>query len=110
MIKYDIQIVIVDDSKTKNCDVNCGVDWSSVEAITLANQRIKARFGDSVQLEYINLSQPVTGHNALELKQRIRNENLSLPLLVINGGTRISGQFDIRMLLDAIDAEMEIKP
>ena len=34
---------------------------------------------------------------------------LSLPLLLINGELRISGEFDIRMLLDAIDTKMEIK-
>jgi len=35
---------------------------------------------------------------------------LPLPLLIINGEPRIPGQFDIRLLLDAIDAEIEIKP
>ena len=107
LIKHDIQIIIVDDSKGKKCDASCGVDWSSVEAVTLAKQRIKDRFGDRVQLEYIDLSKSTNGHRALELNQRIKG--LPLPLLVINGEPRISGQFDIRMLLDAIDAEIEIK-
>jgi hypothetical protein len=35
---------------------------------------------------------------------------LPLPLLIINGEPRISGQFDIRFLLYAIDTEIEIKP
>ena len=106
MIKHDIQIVILDDSKGEKCEVNCGVDWSSDEAITLAKQRIKDRFGDSARLEYIDLSKPVNDR-ALELSQRFKD--LPLPLLVINGKPRISGQFDIRLLLDAIDAEIEIK-
>lgn len=110
LIKQAIQIVIIDDSKVKQCDVNCGVDWSSAEAVTLVNQRIKDRFGDDVRLKYLDLSKPVTDERALELQQKIRNGDLSLPLLVINGAPRISGQFDIRMLLDAIDAEIEIKP
>jgi len=104
--KPDIQIIIVDDSKVKKCEANCGVDWSSVETITLANQRIKDRFGERAQLRYIDLSKPVSDR-ALELNQRIKD--LPLPLLVINGAPRISGQFDIRLLLDAIDAEIEIK-
>jgi len=110
LIRHAIKITIVDDSKGEKCNAHCGVDWSSAEAIALASQRIKDRFGDKIQLEYLDLSKPMTNHHSLELNQRIRNKNLSLPLLLINGEPRISGQFDIRQLLDAIDAEMEIKP
>ncbi len=106
MSKPDIQAVIIDDSKGERCDIDCGTDWSSAEAITLAKQRIKDRFGDRVQLDYIDLSKPVSDR-VLELDQRIKD--LPLPSLVINGESRISGQFDIRLLLDAIDAEIEIK-
>ncbi len=109
LIKHIIQITIVDDSAGEKCDAHCGVDWSSVEALALANQRIKDRFGDRIQLEYLDLSKPMASHHALELNQEVRNKNLSLPLLLINGEPRISGQFDIRLLLDAIEAEVEIK-
>ena len=109
MTEHTIQITIVDDSKGEKCDAHCGVDWSSIEAIALASQRIKDRFGDKIQLEYLDLSEPVANHRALELRQGVRNKNLSLPLLLINGEPRISGQFDIRLLLDAVEAEMEIK-
>ena len=84
------------------------MDWSAAEVIALADQQVKARFGDRVQLEYLDLSKPVTGHRVLEWQQRVRNGNLPLPLLVINGELRISGQFDMRLLLDAIDADIEI--
>ncbi len=110
LARHTIQITIVDDSKGEKCDAHCGADWSSAEAIALANERIKDRFGDGIKLEYLDLSAPLTAHHALELNRQIRNRNLSLPLLVIDGQPRISGQFDIRLLLDAIDAEMEIKP
>ena len=105
-----MQIVIVDDSKIKICGANCGVEWSLAEAITLARQRVKERFGDKVKLEYIDLPNSSPEHRASELKQRVKDGNLSLPLLLINGKMRVSGQFDIRMLLDAIDAEIEITP
>ena len=108
VIKHNIQAIIIDDSKGEKCDAHCGVDWSSVEAITLSSQRIKDRFGDKIQLEYIDLSKPITNRHALELIQGIKNKNLSLPLLLINGEPRISGQFDIRLLLDAINAELEL--
>ncbi|MFC1916735.1 hypothetical protein ACFLX1_01200 [Chloroflexota bacterium] len=109
MIKNIIQITIVADSRGEQCDAHCGLDWSSVEVITLANQRTKDRFGDKIQLEYVDLSKPTANHRYLELSQEVRNRNLPLPLLFINSEPRISGQFDIRQLLDAIDAEMEIK-
>ena len=107
-MKQSILVIIADDSMGEKCDVHCGMDWSSGETISLATKRIKDRFGDRIQLEYLDLSKPVTNHHALELRQGIKNKNLSLPLLVINGQPRISGQFDIHQLLDAIDAEVEI--
>ena len=109
LVKYGIQITIVYDSKAEQCEAHCGLDWSSAEAMALASQRIRDKFGERIQLEYLDLSQSVVDYLASELHQRIRHKNLSLPLLMIDGEPRISGQFDIRQLLDAIDAEMEIK-
>ena len=109
LVRYTTQITIVDDSKGEKCDAHCGVDWSSAEAISLASQRIKERFGNKVKLDSLELSKPTTNHRTLELSKEIKDKNLPLPLLLINGQPRISGQFDIRLLLDAIDAEMEIK-
>lgn len=109
MIKHTIEIVIMDDSKSEKCDAHCGVDWSSAEAIAQARQQIKERFGEGIQLEYLDLAKAATNHPALELNQAIRNRNLSLPILLINGEPRISGEFDIRLLLDVIDTEREIK-
>ncbi len=109
VIQHTMRVTIVDDSKGEKCDAHCGVDWSSVEAITLASQRIKDRFGDKMQLEYLDLAKPVANRHALELVREIKNKDLSLPILLINGKPRISGQFDIRLLLDAICAELELR-
>ena len=108
--KHDIEILIVDDRQARSCEVGCGMDWSSAEAVALADQQVKARFGDRVQLEYLDLSQPVIDDHALALQQKIRSASLLPPLLIINDELRISGRFDIRMLLDAIEAEIEMKP
>ena len=109
MIKHIIQITIVDDTKGEQCDAHCGIDWFAIETLALANQRIKDRFGDKIQLEYLDLSKPMANRHTLEVKQSIKDKNPSFPLLLINGKPRISGPFDIRQLLDAIDAEMEIE-
>lgn len=104
-----MKITIVDDSKAEKCDAECGVDWSSTEAFTLARQRIEERFGDRAQLEYIDLSQPVTSRRALEFKQKIEDEKLPLPLLLVDGQPRIVGLFDTRLLLDTIEVEFETR-
>ena len=106
---HPLEITIADDSKAEKCDIRCGADWSSPETLTLANQRIKDRFDAKIKLKYLDLTKPIIDHNAQELKQQVKAKNLPLPLLIINGELRISGQFDIRLLLDAIEAEMEMK-
>jgi len=108
-IKQAIQVTIVDDSTGEKCAAHCGVDWSSTEAISLAAKRIKDRFSNSIKFEYLDLSKSITNHHALELSRQVKDKNLSLPLLVINGQPRISGEFDIRQLLDAIEVEVEIR-
>ena len=107
-IKHTIQVTIIDDGKSEKCDAHCGLDWSLAENVTLASQRIRDRFGDKIQLERLDLSKPPANRHALDLIQPIKNKRPSFPLLVINGETRISGQFDIRLLLDAIEAELEL--
>ena len=108
MIKNTIQVTILDDSSKEKCEASCGEDWTAPESFALANQRIKDRFGDKIQLEYLNLSKATTNWEASKWNQRIKDKNLSLPLLLISGQPRISGQFDLHQLLDAIETELEM--
>jgi len=109
--KHIIQITILDDSRRERCEAQCGVDWSSAEVMASANRQIEERFGDGVKLGYLDLSQLTTDHDhhASGLTRVSGSENLPLPLLIIDGVPRIAGQFDIRLLLEAIDTEVEIK-
>ncbi len=109
MVKHNMRIIIIDDSKGEKCYARCGVDWSSAEVADLAREQIKERFGEGIKLEYIDLSEAATGNRLPELDAAIRKNKLPLPVLLINGEPRISGEFDIRLLLDAIDTEVEIK-
>ena len=110
MSKQDIQIIIIDDSRAEKCATGCGMDWSSPENMRFARQRIKESFTNRIILDYVNLAKPAISPLISELQQRLSKENLPLPVLTINGKPRISGQFDTRMLLDAIDVEIEINP
>lgn len=109
MTKPTIRITIADDRSREQCEANCGMDWSTPETVNLARQGIKEKFGDRVTLEYLDLAQPDPNRYTLELKQQVKDNSRLLPLLLINGQTRISGQFDIRRLIDVIEVEIEIK-
>ncbi len=106
--KQDIQVVIADDSRIEKCDIKCGMDWSSAEILALASQQIKERFDEGITLEYLDLSKSALDNRIPKLRRKFRKENLPLPVVMINGKPRISGQFDIRMLLDTIEVETEL--
>jgi disulfide oxidoreductase YuzD len=107
--KKSIKITILDDTSRQECDACRDIDWSLPESVALAGQRIKDRFNESLKVEYINLSREVGNHQLSEWSQIIREKNLAVPLLLINGELRISGQFGIRQLLDAIETVMEMR-
>lgn len=104
----NIEISIVDDTSRRDCDAACGVDWSAPEAIDLAGRQVRKRFGDGTRLEYYDLARAAPDRQTQEWRRTIRENSLSVPLLLINGRLRVAGQFDIRQMIDAVEAEMEI--
>ena len=104
----DIKVTIVNDPARQDCDASCGTDWSLRDSLELAEEQIKNRFGDDVQLTYLDLAGSEEVDSLIDWKEKIINENLSVPLLVLNGRLRIAGNFDIRQMLDVIEAELEI--
>ena len=108
MIKPTIQATIFDDSSRKECEAGCGVKWSEPEAITLARQQIKDRFDEEIELNYFDLAKATANLETLEWGQTIKKQNLPLPLLILNDQPRISGYFDFRQLIDAIEVETEL--
>ncbi len=106
MLKPILEVTILYGSKGEGCQTECGIDWSSEANLKLAKERVKERFGDRVKLGYFNL---LKTEPRSELKKLIKKEKLDLPALLINWQPRISGDFDVRMLLDVIDAELEIR-
>jgi len=104
----DVQVTIINDPVRQDCDVSCGTDWSSGESQELAKKQVRSRFGDGIHLTYYDLTGEDKGDFLIEWREKIENENLSVPLLVLNGHLRITGNFDIRQMLDVIEAELEI--
>ncbi len=101
-------VEIVDDTSRRDCDADCGTDWSSPEMVALAGQQVGQRFGAAATVEYRDLAGDDLDAGQLEMKRNIRQQGLSVPLLLVNGHLRVAGQFDIRRIVDAIEAEMEI--
>ncbi|UCB43551.1 MAG: DUF1462 family protein [Dehalococcoidales bacterium] len=108
MTEATVDIKIIDDTSRRDCDAACGTDWSSPEAINLASRQIRSRFGEEMQLEYVDLSRTIPDHAIARWQQTIRERSLSVPLLLINGQLRVAGQFDTRQIIDAIEAEIEM--
>ena len=103
-----IEVTIINDPARKDCDASCGTDWNSKDSLDLAEEQVKNRFGNRVQLTYLDLAGIEEVDSLIDWREKINNENLSVPLLVLNGRLRITGNFDIRQMLDVIEAELEI--
>jgi len=103
-----MRVSILADNSLSGCEANCGTDWTSSEAVSLARKQVQERFGKEIELEYLELSEAAGKEEAVRLTGEKAAEDIQLPLLVINGMIRISGQFDIRQLLDVIETEIEI--
>ncbi len=104
----NIKITILGDDSQGECDAGCGIDWASPESVPFAAERIKERFGEDIPLEYVNMAENKTRRLVQEWNENVKDKNLSLPLLLLNGQLRISGRFDIRQLLDVIEIEREV--
>ncbi len=107
--KPEIETVIIYDRQAQKCEAGCAPDWSLLENMAMADQQVRVRFGDRVHLRYLDLSQPAAEDFALKWQRKVREQGLPLPLLVIDDVPRISGEFDMRMLLNAIATEIEIR-
>lgn len=103
-----LRVLVFHDRIQEACDVACGMDWSLAENRCLAAERLRERFGPAAEIEYVELSDPRSLLEHRELLDKVRGEKLSTPLLVVNGKVRISGYFDIRMMVDMAEAALEM--
>jgi len=107
-LSKDIQVTIINGPDRQDCDTSCGTDWSLRESLDLAEEQVRNRFGNGVRLAYLDLAGEEKADSLSEWGEKIATEKLSMPLLVLNGRLRITGNFDIRQMLDVIEAELEI--
>lgn len=108
MTERTFAVEIVDDTSRRDCDADCGTDWSSPEMVDLVNKQVEQRFGGAATVEYRDLAGGELDAGQQEMKCNIRQQGLSVPLLLVNGHLRVAGLFDVRRIVDVIEAEMEI--
>lgn len=101
-------ITILNDSRVKKCEAGCGVNWSKKDEIERAREQIKKQLHDDFILEYLDMAKPEVSKKFSPVIQRAKKTDILYPLLIINGDIRISGDFDLRMLTDMIDASREL--
>ncbi|OGO09356.1 MAG: hypothetical protein A2Y61_06795 [Chloroflexi bacterium RBG_13_60_13] len=106
-----IRITIVDDSRGEKCEGRCGLDLSSPEERQDMAELLRKIYGDRVQLDYHDLGDPFPGGvEGLHLPalEEAGSDTWQFPLLLVNGRPRISGYFDLRLMQNVIQAEIEM--
>ena len=102
-----ITVTVVDDPAGTKCEARCGLDISSPETFRSTAGVLRKLFGARVKLEYATLDAIQTGPLA-DLAEKVKGDELSLPLLLVNGKPRVSGYFDLHLLQESIQAEIEM--
>jgi hypothetical protein len=100
-----VTVTIIDDTSVHACEGDCAVDWAKPKSLAQARQKIADRFGDDVGLEYVDLPKAAETDFLREVKAR--TTGMPFPILLANRDPRIAGEFDLRQLIDVIEAELE---
>ena len=98
-----IRVTIFDHTTHEHCSLHCGVERMQDEVAFIA-EHLKNRFGEGVEVEYIDLAHSPQND---EVRDRIRAQNLPLPVVAINGVFKLAGSVEYRVIADAIEALLE---
>jgi hypothetical protein len=86
------------------------MDLSSLRQLKTIARLLKKIYGESGPFKYHYLGTSSVEDSPLVIAGQAIPDALPLPLLLINCKPRISGYFDIRLMQDVTQAEMEIDP
>ncbi len=107
MIPSRIQVTILTDSGAPSCEGDCAVNWLQPENQALARDKVRQKAGEEAAVEFLDIQAPTGDRRQAGLIGLAGAQKLPSPVLFLNGQPRIAGPFDIRMLLDIIEVEME---
>jgi len=103
MTSAPIQVTIFDNTGETQCS-GCYRIGRSLEEIAVVTQHLKRRYGDEVEVEYIDLVESESG----DVMEQIRAQNLPLPVVAINGVLRLAGSVEYREIMEVIDTLKEV--
>jgi disulfide oxidoreductase YuzD len=95
-----IKVTIFDYRDAEHCSRYCAAAGDDVAFVT---EHLERKYGDTVQVEYIDL-----GEENSEMAKMVRAQNLSLPVVAINGVLRLAGSVEYRAIMEAIEAQIEV--
>ena len=101
-----IRVTVLDDSRGEHCPAQCGAELFSADSLQFITERLKHRYGERIVLEYLDLAESPASNR--DLISRIKEHNLSLPLVAVNGVPRCSGGIDYRTIVEAIETLEEV--
>jgi len=102
-----ILVTVVDDATSPKCEARCGLDLSSPEVFKSTTEVLSKMFRGKVKLEYTPVDAIPAGR-LTEISDKVKRGELVLPLLLVNGKPRVSGYFDLHLLQESIQAEIEM--
>lgn len=103
-----ILVTILDDSRTKHCEAQCGMSCSSPEDIAFTREHLKRRFGNDIDVEMLDLANPSLQTSNRELLQQVEALSIALPAVAINGVIRLSGNLEFRAIAQAVEVHKEV--
>ena len=107
MTQERIQVTIIDNSQGSHC-AECYAPGGSAANVAFVVERLKARFGDSVAIEYIDLALVEDNEPNIGSLASVEAKGAPLPIIAINGVPRLSGAIAYRPIAEAIDTMREV--
>ena len=103
MTSAPIRVSIFDNTGEAQC-TGCYRPNRSLEQIAVVTQQLKGKYGDEVEVEYIDLAELEND----DIMEKIRAQELPLPVVAINGVFRLAGGAGYRDIVELIETLKEV--
>jgi len=104
MTSAPIRVTIFDNAGETQC-TGCYRISRSLEEIAVVIQNLRRKYGDEVEVEYIDLAESPESSDVME---QIRAQNLPSPVVAINGVLRLAGSVEYREIMEVIETLKEV--
>jgi disulfide oxidoreductase YuzD len=81
-----------------------------VETTRIMQFYVQRRYGDSVQVNYVDLGRAEAKEGFGELRLLIAEQNLPYPLVAVNGQLRLAGSADYYRVIALVEEALQADP